>query len=66
MNNCFFYWVVLHVLNSHRLSMGKSQEKFQLGKVSHLFRVRPEKIPCSLSWMILVWQNVRLKGKNQS
>lgn len=50
MNNCFLHGVVVHVLNSHRLSVGKSQDNFQLGKVLCLFRVRPGKIPCSLSW----------------
>lgn len=50
MNNCFFYWIVVHVLNSHSLSKGKSQDKFQLGKVSCLFRVRLGKLPYSLSW----------------
>lgn len=50
MNNCFFYWVVVHALNSHKLSMGQSKDKFQLGKVSCLLRVRAGKVPCSLSW----------------
>lgn len=50
MNNCFFYWVVVHALSSHKLSMGKSKDKFQLGKVSCLLRVRAGKVPCSLSW----------------
>lgn len=70
MNNCCFYQVVVHVLNSHRLS--RTRTSLERPHACSETDQESSHAPFpgvdihSFSWRLLVCYNMRLKGKKQS